>query len=233
MRRVAARIAAAGMPAVAAGYSLGDVPRGVRAWPAAAADAAAVVRMMRGGLPGPAELPVVREGPLVALGFSSGAYLAMMTAFAWPGRMLPADFGGPVDGADDDPRRWAWGRGPEAVVNFSGVTDRRGLSGPSQLSLLGPDGTTDEGLAWRASPLRWVGPTSPPVFTVHGEADNIVAVRHARGLDAALRGAGVAHEMTLLPGVQHDPVSADVLDAAIAWACRVTQPPGTATIPSR
>lgn len=53
------------------------------------------------------------------------------------------------------------------------------------------------------SPLTHIGPSSPPTITLQGESDRVVPVRQQRGLDEALRRAGVTHELYLFPASDH------------------------------
>ena len=53
------------------------------------------------------------------------------------------------------------------------------------------------------SPLTHVGAASPPTLTLLGTCDRLVSVEQARVLDAALRAAGVPHELWLLPATDH------------------------------
>lgn len=55
-----------------------------------------------------------------------------------------------------------------------------------------------------ASPLLHVSPATAPCFVFHGTEDEVVPVRQARDLVAALRAAGVRTESCLVEGLGHD-----------------------------
>ena len=49
-----------------------------------------------------------------------------------------------------------------------------------------PGGVLSQEQIRRVSPITYVSADSPPVFTIHGTADTVVPVQHARNLEAAL-----------------------------------------------
>lgn len=53
------------------------------------------------------------------------------------------------------------------------------------------------------SPLHFVSADDPPVLIVHGDADKIVPIEHARVLDAALEAAKVSKELYIVKGGNH------------------------------
>ena len=55
----------------------------------------------------------------------------------------------------------------------------------------------------QASPNTRVSPTSPPSLIIHGGADRIVSVQHARFMDEALQRAHVPHRLLILPWANH------------------------------
>jgi len=67
------------------------------------------------------------------------------------------------------------------------------------------------------SPLTHVSHDDPPVLLVHGDADQIVPLRHALDLDARLEAAGTEVELFAVPGGGHD-VAAAREEAAAARA---------------
>lgn len=66
----------------------------------------------------------------------------------------------------------------------------------------GPVNTRPEQYAL-ASPNTHVRPTSPPSLIIHGGADRLVSVQHARFMDEALQRAGVPHRLLILPWANH------------------------------
>jgi acetyl esterase/lipase len=124
---------------------------------------------------------------LVLVGSSAGAHLALMAALA----PASAGFDGLCPG--DEPLQVA------AVINFFGVVDVAGLLAPPNprdfaVGWMGPGPGRDE-LARRVSPITYVGKSSPPIFTAHGDADPVVPFAQARRLHEALDRAGVANRL--------------------------------------
>jgi len=124
---------------------------------------------------------------VITVGSSAGAHLALMTALA------PEQAGFDDLCPGNEPMRVA------AVVNFFGVTDVDELLQPATLrdfavGWIGNVPNRDE-LARRVSPLSYVGKGTPPVFTVHGDADPIVPFDQAKRLHASLAAAGVPNRL--------------------------------------
>ena len=99
------------------------------------------------------------------------------------------------------------------VVSFAGPTDW-GLLGtlehkhPAYRQLLGyapgtPAADMPEALKTSVSPISYVSPDDPPVLQVHGSADDIVPIQHARNLDTRLRGSQVEAELYVVEGAKH------------------------------
>jgi acetyl esterase/lipase len=114
---------------------------------------------------------------VVVTGVSAGANLAMLAAF-------------------QSPRR------PAAVVNFYGVSDMTAMVDvPNFRQVLSPG---DPGEAARlASPVAFLQAPLPPVFSVHGSADQLVPVSQTRLLTARLRQAGGDAEELIIDGAGH------------------------------
>ncbi len=157
---------------------------------------------------------------IVLTGASAGGHLALITG------MLPA--GNPFDRAcpTDDSTRWVSGVEPAlsvaAVINQFGITDLEDvLSGPNAkhyaIEWFGAV-SNREALAKSVSPLSYVRPGLPAIFSVHGDADTLVPYSHSVRLHDALKKAGVVNEMMTIPGGGHGgfpPAEAQRLSAAI------------------
>lgn len=132
---------------------------------------------------------------LVVAGQSAGGHLALMTG------MLPASAGLDRQCPGADTLKVA------AIVNWYGITDvNELLEGPHMKPYaVGWLGSTPdrEAIARRVSPLTWVRPGLPPVFTIHGDADPTVPYTHAVRLHEALAAAGVPNELMTTPGGRH------------------------------
>lgn len=95
-----------------------------------------------------------------------------------------------------------------AIVNFYGVTDLRAWGRDALFSTWDRQSATVLSLA---SPVDLVRSNSPPVLTIHGEADTLVSISHALALEAEFQEQGAVHEFITLTGVGHGfPISADV-----------------------
>jgi dipeptidyl aminopeptidase/acylaminoacyl peptidase len=71
------------------------------------------------------------------------------------------------------------------------------------MALLGGPGPDLADRARSASPLTHVSADDPPFLILHGDADRLVPLEQSKRLDAALRAAGVASTLMVLPGVGH------------------------------
>jgi acetyl esterase/lipase len=132
---------------------------------------------------------------LVLVGSSAGAHLALMAALA----PQSAGFDGLCPG--DEPLKAA------AVINFFGVVDVAELLAPPNprdfaVGWIGV-GPERAALARRVSPLTYVGKSSPPIFTAHGDADPVVPFVQAKQLHEALDRAGVPNTLYPLRGGGH------------------------------
>jgi len=132
------------------------------------------------------------------MGGSAGGNLAMLAAYSVGDSTLPPSI--------DVPRVWV-----KTVINFYGPSDMTLLYRncpskdvpPAMVEYIGgsPEQVPDR---YRAlSPLSHVGSGTPPTITFLGTLDRLVLEDQATGLDAAMKKAGVAHEMYLIPGNDH------------------------------
>ena len=135
---------------------------------------------------------------IIVTGGSAGGHLALMTG------MLDPSFG------FDIPTDWDYtGVEPKvaAIVNWYGITDVKDLlSGPNRqeyavnwLSNL----SDKETIAQKMSPLTYVRKGLPPIFTVHGDKDQLVPYAHAVRLHDGLTKAGVPNQLITIPGGRH------------------------------
>ncbi|MCX6133407.1 MAG: alpha/beta hydrolase [Ignavibacteriales bacterium] len=135
---------------------------------------------------------------IIVSGGSAGGHLALTTG------MLDASYG------FDYPTDWDYtGVEPKvaAIVNWYGITDVKDLlAGPNK-----QDYAVDwlanlpnkEAVAVSVSPLSYVRKGLPPVFTVHGDKDQLVPYNHAVRLHDALTKAGVPNQLMTIPGGKH------------------------------
>ncbi len=135
---------------------------------------------------------------IVVTGGSAGGHLALMT--------------GMLDGSAGFDQTTGWDPVPAipkvaAIVNWYGITDVADLlEGPNYqqyaAAWLGSLPNRKE-LAKAVSPLTYVRATTPPIFTVHGDADQLVPYQHAVRLHQALKKAGVKNEFVTIPAGRH------------------------------
>lgn len=94
-----------------------------------------------------------------------------------------------------------------AIVNWYGITDVGDLlDGANQKSyavmwLSGMPNRHE--VAKRVSPLFHVGEATPPVITIHGDADPTVPYEHGVKLQTALSKAGIKNKLVTIPGGKH------------------------------
>ena len=138
---------------------------------------------------------------IVVMGSSAGAHLALLAGMM---------------GTESDIDLPACGSVPRAaaIVDFYGPSDLRPESvgawhSPSITKWIG-EGSDAASLAARMSPLTLVRKGQPPVFIVHGDADDVVPIQSSQLLKAALDKAGVPSEFHVVPGGGHGQFEDDV-----------------------
>jgi acetyl esterase/lipase len=158
-------------------------------------------------------------GRIVLTGGSAGGHLALITG------MLPASAGLDRECATTRDTGWsdAGAQGEmkvAAIVNWFGITDVPAmLEGPEtrgyavQWFASLPN---REEVAKRLSPLTYVRPGLPAVFTIHGDRDTLVPYAQAERLHASLTRAGVPNRLLTIPGGGHGGFSAEQMTAAFA-----------------
>ncbi len=126
---------------------------------------------------------------IVVTGVSAGAHLALLAAFQ---SSAPA----------------------VAVVNFYGPSNLELLlSNPVMRGVLPVENRAS--LARSLSPQTYIRPGLPPVFSVHGTADEIVPASQTAALTASLRAAGIDASALFIEGGKHG-LSAPQQDFAYA-----------------
>jgi acetyl esterase/lipase len=68
-----------------------------------------------------------------------------------------------------------------------------------------------------ATPLTWIDSSDPPLFFLHGTADNFVPVNQSARLSAGLYAAGVRHDYRAVPGAAHHPFMGTAEDATVTF----------------
>ena len=135
---------------------------------------------------------------IIVTGGSAGGHLALTTG------MLDVSYG------FDYPTDWDYtGVEPKvaAIINWYGITDvKELLAGPNK-----QDYAVDwlanlpnkEAVASSVSPMTFVRKGLPPIFTVHGDKDQLVPYNQAVRLHEALTKAGVPNQLITIPGGRH------------------------------
>lgn len=146
---------------------------------------------------------------IVVTGHSAGGHLSlttgMLTAGAGfdslcPKRNQDTAAGGPADPVIEE-------MPVAAIVNWFGITDVGDLMAGEHAKVyamqwMGSLPNRVE-LAKQLSPLSLIRADSPPILTIHGDADPIVPYDHAVRLHAALDRAGVANQLHTVKGGGH------------------------------
>jgi len=138
---------------------------------------------------------------IVVMGSSAGAHLALLVGMLGTKSDIDLSACGPVPRA-------------AAIIDFYGPSDLRPESlgawrSPSITKWIG-EGPHASALAARMSPLTLVRKGQPPVFIVHGDADDVVPIQSSQLLKAALDKAGVPSEFHIVPGGGHGQFEDDV-----------------------
>jgi acetyl esterase/lipase len=201
MARMGAFLASRGYAAAAPGYLLADKEGEHPGWPKNLHDAKAAVRFVRSK----SKEWRVDGTRVAALGHSSGAYLALMVGFTPHVKELEG-----VGAAEGESSSVL------AVVEISGVCDRRRSLGTGTVALLGKGYEEKDDLRALASPVVYVGPRTVPVYILHGEQDKTVDVSSAKQLAEALEASKVPHTLRLV-AAGHDPISLEAMEPVVGW----------------
>jgi acetyl esterase/lipase len=89
---------------------------------------------------------------------------------------------------------------PAAVVAYMPPTDLRGMTGPNDNF---PALNFASDLAPTVSPVDFASAGDPPVLLVHGDADELVNIRHSERMYEALKAADITSEFIVIPGAPH------------------------------
>jgi acetyl esterase/lipase len=134
---------------------------------------------------------------IVVTGNSAGGHLALTTG------MVPGSAGLDLECQPKDDL------GVAAIINWYGITDvhdlahrEPGTSGNFTEAWLGSGSDRDD-VARRVSPTNYVNGDTPPILTIHGDADSIVPYDHATRLHELLDEWGVANQLITVEGGGH------------------------------
>ena len=146
---------------------------------------------------------------IVVTGNSAGGHLSLTTG------MLPASAGLDRQCPGDRRRTWPTGNPSTAelkvaaIINWYGITDVHdlahrpaGTSGNFTEAWLGSRSDRDA-VARRVSPTNYVNGDTPPILTIHGDADSIVPYDHATRLHELLDEWSVPNQLITVEGGGH------------------------------
>lgn len=135
-------------------------------------------------------------------GGSAGGHLSLYVAL----------HGDVADAKSSDPVQQQSSR-VACAVSFAGPTDWNLLGEmehkhPAYRQLIGYEPGTpvkdmDADAMKDVSPITFVSSDDPPIMQVHGDADDIVPVEHARRMDKRLKSINVKSELVIIPGANH------------------------------
>jgi acetyl esterase/lipase len=174
---------------------------GKPAWPQNVHDCKTAVRWLRKN----ATRLNVDPDRIGAIGGSAGGHLASMLALAGPDAKLdpPAPYG-------------------EFSTRVKCAVD---LYGPAELvrdhSMFGRSRAEAPELYRQASPVTHATSDDPPMLLLHGTADTTVPVAQSEQLAAALKKAGIQHELIIVEGAPHsfhlEPKQRDLRPAVLGF----------------
>lgn len=155
-------------------------------FPAARDDVRAAVAFLKAGA---AELGI-DPGRIALLGRSAGGQLALLAAYATAD---PAIRGVIAFYAPTDMIYGYENPSNPLVIDSRGVLE----------AYLGGTPGTARAAYEAASPMRFVGPATPPTLLIHGARDELVRLRQSERLAEALAAAGHPHLLVTLPWATH------------------------------
>ncbi len=127
---------------------------------------------------------------LVLIGRSAGAHLALLAAYTLhnPAVRGVVSFYGP----------------PDLTYGYEHPADPRVFDSTASLvRFLGARLEDRPSVYQAASPIEFVGRSTPPTLMIHGEPDELVSIEQSRRLDRRLAEDGVPHLLVELPWASH------------------------------
>lgn len=128
-------------------------------------------------------LPQVKKQRIACLGFSRGAFMALMAA-------ANCDGIGPVA---------VWGGVSDLQLTYEERTDLRRM-----LRRVVGHPNKDAEQYIRRSPVHWADQIRSPILIIHGTEDQNVTVEHARRLAKSLKENEITHQLVLFEGMPHN-----------------------------
>ncbi|MFJ9353041.1 alpha/beta hydrolase fold domain-containing protein [Streptomyces mirabilis] len=179
------------------GYAMADIEyrsSEVAVWPAQLHDVQAALNHLHGL----ADTHNLDPASIGLWGSSSGAHLALLTAFATDAEGSPAAPG---------VRAVVAGYPPTDLLRLNEDALPGGMLGVDPADpawgLLGGPPSDRAAAAVEASPVRQVHPGVPPVLILHGDADLLIGPAQSRRLHETLVAAGAESHLLLVHGADH------------------------------
>ncbi len=97
-----------------------------------------------------------------------------------------------------------------AIIWWYGVSDLAPLPDLAESLWRGVDSDAREWLAMAYSPVTHLGPTSPPLLIMHGDADGVAPVDQALRFHDRALAVGASSRLVLVPGADHVFLGADL-----------------------
>ena len=183
-QNIGTTLAAHGYVGMSVNYVL-QTPDGPPVWPRNLHDCKTAVRWLRAN----AERLRIDPDRVGVIGGSAGGHLAALVGVT-----------GPESGLDPEGPYGAFSCRVQAVVDLYGpMADAP--AGPRRIIGKSPEEAPE---AYRqVTPLSHLDKNDPPVLILHGTADKTVPVDDSERFAAALKTAGVRHELVIIPGAPH------------------------------
>ena len=123
----------------------------------------------------------------VLLGASAGAHMALLQAYKYSTPKIKAvvDFFGPVDMV--------------SLYNSANLNTQFAM----QILLSGTP-VTNPSIYQQSSPINFIDAQDPPTIIFHGDMDVVVNVSQSTLLKNKLETLGIANQLTIYPGLEHD-----------------------------
>lgn len=159
--------------------------KGQVTWPQSVHDAKSAVRWLRKN----ADRLGVDPDRIGVIGCSAGGNLAAMLATT-----------GPADGLDPAEPYGDVSASVKCAVDFYGAVD---LLRYHDMKMFAKTREEAPELYQKGSPVTYVDAKDAPILMVHGTADEVVPLSQSETLAAALKAAGVEHELVIVPNGPH------------------------------
>lgn len=181
---LAGHLARNGCVAMSINYKLRKM-KGQVTWPQSLHDAKTAVRWLRKN----ADTLGIDPERIGVIGCSAGGNLASMLATT-----------GPADGLEPDGPYGEFPTHVRCAVNFYGAVD---LMNYHDMKMFAKTREEAPELYRKASPITYVDAKDAPILMLHGTADETVPLSQSETLAAALKSAGVEHQLLIVPGGPH------------------------------